>query len=501
MTKTAAALVLCAVSASRAAVVESVPRLGPAMPAAWSGAVLSAPSLSPMAAAPALSVAPVAAPLASMPRAAAAPASAPAASPAAEPARAAALRALPAPNAGPADSKSAAGESAATEASRVWDGFRGARPSDDAALTPEPPVDGLPPALSEGWDRGSFESADGLTVAYKRREGPAGAAPRVYSGGLALNESFDPLFAKPGAPARSEYFLWTRGHPPTGWTPTEAPIDGDARDLARMIVLAARESGAKKVELALHSFGTLVFQRLLQLREEPEVAAALNLLSGSRVFMLNATTHYEGSEKRAGRDFEAMGTATKQFVDWLNAMDSVAAAWKRAADFNPFFRDPFTQTMLYLWGHQREQVLGMASKGAADMMRADLKAPWAPEIDAIRRAFLAALARDSQDPGWQESLLRRSSDMFRLEASAADVKVLHEKDIRLELIHSAGDMLLNWASAQTLFELLGIRAPKKTPAPGTTLTDDTGRFRAHIVDGDHYWPLKRRDELAARLEP
>ena len=40
--------------------------------------------------------------------------------------------------------------------------------------------------------------------------------------------------------------------------------DSDARDLARMVVIASRESASGKVELALHSFGTLIFQRLLQ---------------------------------------------------------------------------------------------------------------------------------------------------------------------------------------------------------------------------------------------
>jgi hypothetical protein len=73
--------------------------------------------------------------------------------------------------------------------------------------------------------------------------------------------------------------------------------------------------------------------------------------------------------------------------------------------------------------------------------------------------------------------------------------------IRLDLVHAAGDQLLNWASAQTLFELLGIPAPDKMPEPGTVLTDPTGRFRAFIVAGDHYYPLKQREDLAARLDP
>jgi hypothetical protein len=39
------------------------------------------------------------------------------------------------------------------------------------------------------------------------------------------------------------------------------------------------------------------------------------------------------------------------------------------------------------------------------------------------------------------------------------------------------------------------------PAPGTVLTDPSGLFRAEIVDADHYYPLKQRDALAARLDP
>jgi hypothetical protein len=482
---------------ARAAVVQSLPRAGVAVPAAWSGS-LSAPALGlPALAAPSLLSAPLAAPALTAAPAPAALAPVAAAAPAAPSARvAAALPAAPAAASGP---ERRSGEQAAREASRMWDGFGAPRAA--AAEAPEPAVTGLPAPLSEGWTRGSFESAaGGVAVAYKHRPGPAGTVPRVYAGGLALNESFDPLFARDAAPARPEYFVWMRGHPPTAWTPTASPIDADARDLARMIVRAARESGAPKVELALHSFGTLVFQRMVQLRAEPEVARALKLLSGSRVTMLNATTHYSGSEKRAGREFERMGTATKQFVGWLDSMDAAAAAWRGAADLNPFLA-PSVLAGLAAWQVQREQILAMASKGAADMMRADLQSPWAPEFDAVRIGFLAALARDRRDPGWQEALLRRSSDMFRLEFTKKDAALIRRLRISLDLVHAAGDQLLNWESARTLFERLGIEAPEKAPAAGAALSDKTGLFRASIVDGDHYWPLKRRDDLSRRLDP
>ena len=504
------ALLLSVAAPSAAAVVEIAPRLGvalPVAPMAFSASALQplssvgAPVLTAPLAAPALFAAPALslAPASAAPAPAAAPVLAAALLPAAVPVAASALRsaALPAASAAPAESSRPGGEQAAFEAARTWDGFGSPRTADVPAETEEPVVKGLPATLTKGWKRSTFPSADGaLEIAYKHRRGPAGAVPRVYAGGLALNESFDPLFARSARPARSEYFLWMRGHTPTGWTPTATPIDADARDLARMIVLSARESGSDKVELALHSFGTLVFQRMVQLHGEPEVAEALSLLSGSRVFMLNATTHYEGSEKRAGRQFEQMGTATKQFIGWLDSMDSAANAWRGMAEINPFLA-----AGMAAWQYQRDQIMAMASKGAADMMRSDLKAPWAPEIDAIRRGFLVALAEASQNHGWQESLLRRSSDMFKLEFTKADAALIRHLNIGLELIHATDDQLLNWVSAQTLFERLGISAPEKAPEAGTVLTDKTGLFRATIVAGDHYYPLKQRDDLARRLDP
>ena len=122
-------------------------------------------------------------------------------------------------------------------------------------------------------------------------------------------------------------------------------------------------------------------------------------------------------------------------------------------------------------------------------------------IDHIRKAFLKDLEHDTQDPGWQEAMLRRSSDMFRLEFSPQDAARIKKLEIRLELVHADGDKLLNWESAQVLFERLGIESPKQAPPSGTILRDKTGRFRARIVTGDHYFPLKRRDELAAILKP
>ncbi len=387
--------------------------------------------------------------------------------------------AAPAPLAAQAEKPSL--EASAQDAKKLFDGGRAATPGKD-------------------WTLGVFEGDGGAPVHYKSRAGTGAAPARVYAGGLALNESFEPLFAKAEKPAGAELFVWMRGHAPSAWRATKHPIDADARDLASAITLAAKTSPGGKVELALHSFGTLVFQRMIQLHAEPAVAAALKAVAGSRVFLLHATTHFEGSEKRAGREFEQMGQATRAIVDWLDAGDTANAAWEAAARMNPFLI-PTAAAWSAQWNFQRGQLISMASKGAADMMRADLKEPWDKAVDHIRKAFIRDLETDTKNAGWQEAMLRRSSDMFRLEFSPEDAAKIHKLGIRLELIHADGDKLLNWESAKVLFERLGISAPKDAPASGTVLRDKTGRFRARIVTGDHYWPLKHRDELAKVLAP
>lgn len=377
----------------------------------------------------------------------------------------------------------------------------GAKSTDESLAAARSLFDGgRAAAPGEGWTLGTLEGDGGVPVHYKSRQGAGGAPARVYAGGLALTESFEPLFARAEKPAGDELFLWTRGHAPSAWLATKNPIDADARDLANAITHAAKTSPGGKVELALHSFGTLVFQRLIQLHEEPAVAAALKALSGSRVFLLHATTHYEGSERRAGREFEQMGQATRAVVDWLDAGDATAELWESAARLNPFLA-PAVSAWVAQWNFQRSQLIAMASKSAGDMMRADLAERWDKSVDRIRRAFLKDLAADSKDPGWQEALLRRSSDMFRLEFTPEDAARIKKLGLKLELVHSDGDKLLNWESAKVLFERLGIEAPEKAPPSGTILTDKTGRLRARIVTGDHYFPLKRRDELAAILKP
>ena len=457
-------LLLFFAPAASAALVEGVPRLNAAPSAFLSGASLLPVFLPPVSPAPML----------------ASPAL-PALSPAA--ALSAPATTLPEP-AALESSFAGAAQSGPQRKSREKGAFAAARAFDG----------------TDAWSRGTFDGADGLSVTFKRRAGPAGTVPRVYSGGLALNESFDALFARSAPPARPEYFVWTRGHRPTGWVPTAPTLDADARDLARMIVLASRETGSSLVELALHSYGTLVFQRLSQLHAEPEVAAALQRLAGSRVVLLNAATHYAGSANRAGSMYETIGQAARQAVDMLDLMDRTAESWRQAAEWNPLL-GPSIGLWLAGYRAQREQLLALNAARTAGRLRKDLDEPWDPAYDSIRRGFLAALEQDSQDPGWQESLLRRASDLFRLEFTKKDAARLRRLKIRVDFVHSASDRLLNWESARTVFELFGIPSPERMPAPRTVLADRTGLFRAEIVDADHYYPLKRRDALAARLDP
>ena len=208
----------------------------------------------------------------------------------------------------------------------------------------------------------------------------------------------------------------------------------------------------------LHSFGTLIFQRLIQLRDEPQAAQALDKSSGSRVVLLNATTHYPGSERQAGPEFEQMGTATRAFVDWLDGADDIAAEWEALYKVNPWAYMG-VRVALDQWYLQRKKLLAFASKGAADMMRNDLKDPWPAPFDHIRLELAKMLEHDARDKGWQEALLRRSRDMFTLDSTPQDFDAIRDLRIRLELVHAAGDKLLNWATARALFERLGIAAP------------------------------------------
>jgi hypothetical protein len=367
---------------------------------------------------------------------------------------------------------------------------------DGAASAPD--LAGRAGAPGPGWSLASFPSDAGGTAYFKRRPGAAGGRTRVYAGGLALNESFEALFARPAAKPDAEYFLWSRAHPPSAWSPVKSPLDADAKDLASMIVRAAAESGSAAVDLVLHSYGAMVFQRMIQLRTA-DARAARRLLAGSRVTLLNATTHFKDSEKKTGREATQIADTARTFADWLEMMDSSAESWRAAARLNPFLW-PQAEAYIAGWSMQKAQALAMASHGAVNMMRKDLHGPWDPSLEPLRKAYLKDLEADSPSEGWQEALALRSADAFRLEFTKRDVARLRRLGVRVDAVFAHGDQLLNWESEKLLLDLLGIPAPDQKPAAGTVLKDPTGRFTARVVDGDHYFPVKKSAELARLLD-
>ncbi|MFA6316164.1 MAG: alpha/beta hydrolase, partial [Elusimicrobiota bacterium] len=298
-----------------------------------------------------------------------------------------------------------------------------------------------------GWTPGELRSpADNAVLRYRSRRAPAAgrAPPTVFVGGLALAESYDSYF-KTQAAAGDEHFLWLRGHQPSAWTPTRSVYDNDARDLAAMIVAAARSSGSGKVRLVAHSYGVLVFQRMLQLTEHAEVRQALSLLKGSRVTLLNVTTHYGDSETVAGEEYAQMAKIIRAFIGWLDLMDSQAAFMRKSMEFNPALA-PMVLPALMAWEIQRTAALSMASQGAVQQLKDHLAQRWDPSIDSVRRRILRVIGRNSGDPGWQEAFLRRANDTSKLDFKPADVARLRKLGIGLDLIHSKDDQLIPWPS-------------------------------------------------------
>ncbi|MEK7858516.1 MAG: hypothetical protein AAB320_05165 [Elusimicrobiota bacterium] len=341
-----------------------------------------------------------------------------------------------------------------------------------------------------GWSQGSFLSpVDEAVLHFKRRasDSQEKRPPMVFVGGLGLSESFDAMFA--AQPARSDQvFLWLRGNAPSPWAAARHPMDVDARDLARMIVTAAEQAGSSRVELALHSYASLVFQRMLQMEEQPEVRQALGLLRGSRVFLLNATTHFKGSESAAGPEYEKMTQATKMLVGWLDMMESAAALWRQTPIWSPAF--PAAQAWLMSWDFQRGQALELAAKGVVAQLRDHLKGPWAPEVEESRLQAVARLERNAHDAGWQEALVRRVNDGALLEAQAGDVARMAELGIRSEVVVSHDDQIIPWSVSKVFLAHLGVAAPDAVPPAGTVLRSRDGLVTVRIVAGDHYVPLK-----------
>ncbi|MCX5790310.1 MAG: hypothetical protein NTX64_17655, partial [Elusimicrobia bacterium] len=359
---------------------------------------------------------------------------------------------------------------------------------------------GVAAKAEDGWTAGTFRTSDDATLHFKMRQGePQGKAPTVFVGGLALAESYDSLFERQAKPESDQFFLWLRGHAPSEWKQSKTVFDQDARDLARMIVLAGERSGSSKIDLVLHSYSVLVFQKMVQLHDDAEVAKALALLKDARVILLMSTTHYGDSETAAGPQYAQMAKVIRSLIGWLDTMDSWADFMEASARLNPFIA-PQVYTTLAMWKVQREAVLGLASKGAVDELAKHLSEPWDPAIDHIRQDLLKRVASNSAKSGWQEALLKRANDTSLLDFTKADVELIRLLGIHLDLVHAHDDQLVPWVSAKLLFDLLGVPAPNKVPRVGTVMQSPDGLFRVTIVKGDHYFPLKRPAEMEDQLD-
>ena len=349
------------------------------------------------------------------------------------------------------------------------------------------------------WTMSGFKSAlGGINIAYKSRMAPGARTTTVFAGGLALAESFESLFyALP--PDSNQFFMWYRGLPPSSWVYGRNYFEADARDLARFINISAERSGAARVTLVLHSYATLVVQKLVQLRGDAEVDRALGYLRGSRVLMLNPTTHYKGSEAAAGPEYAQTAQIMSNFTKWLDTMDDIGLAWQGATGLNPFLQVPVDANMA-VWKVQRENALRLTSEQARRMMADHLSQPWDAALEGVRKALLATVRKNMDSPQWQEALLRRTNDTANIDVSPGDIEAIRASGIKLEFVHANADQLIPWKAERLTAAYFGIKAPEQLPRPGAMFYDMSGLFSLRVVAGDHYFPLKIPAELNALIK-
>ncbi|MBI4346404.1 MAG: hypothetical protein HY553_06090 [Elusimicrobia bacterium] len=353
-----------------------------------------------------------------------------------------------------------------------------------------------------GWAGGAFESPiDGTKIQYRAR-GPNAGPVRVFVGGMALARSFESYF-RARAPKARQYELTLRGLPPTKWALPPDQLDADARDLGRMIVLAAQETGAGTIELVLHSYSAFAFQRLMQL-DDAESRGAISLLGRGRVVWIAATTHWKGSETQLmelmGPQFVLALQNAKLQAAYLDSMDRIAEGMRRLGEQNPWML-PQASAWLISWEAQRAAFVYAAGMASAQLMQRHLEERWAPELEPIRRELHAEVARDSESLGWREAALRRMLASLPLDFTTADADRMRRLGIRLELYHAASDQFIPWKAKRLVLRSLGIDAPELMPAPKTVLRDDSGLISVRIVDADHYFPLKKPGEFGQLLDP
>ena len=362
-----------------------------------------------------------------------------------------------------------------------------------------PDIVAKPLGLSDdSWQTGSFISADGAVIEYKARLCAECGSATVFVGGLTLAESFDTLFAMPGKPKTSQFSVWLRGHPPTDWRYTRQLLEADARDLARFINIAAKESGSTRVNLALHSYANFAFQKLVQLRDDAEVGAALGRLRGAQVLFLNGTTNCKDCRDEAGEGAAQVARSVKLFEDWLDAGDAGAEAMRASARLNPLLA-PSVNASLAVWNAQRTAALASSTYLADKAAVKDLDAPWDGADDAIRLRLQGQVKKNVRDSGWQEALMKRSNDTYQFDFTKRDVQAIRRLGIRLDMVHADKDQLVRWPWARLTMDFFGIPAPERLPPPGTVLRDAAGLFSFRVVSGDHYFPLKQPAELDGLL--
>ena len=403
------------------------------------------------------------------------------------------IQALPAP-AAEAGGTPRRLEASYEDAAVLFDGAARLQPAAGAA--PEPAPD------ASSWRDGRFSSpADGAELHYRYRPagGKAAGVPTVFIGGIAPDLSYESYF-ETQKPTGDQYFLHLRAHPTSPWTYTQKVLDYDARDLAHMIVLSGRRSGSSRVSLVLHSYGGILFERLLQLRQEPEVRKALGMLAGGRATILDSTTHYGHSEAVMGEQYARLAQVLHNFMSWIDLMDDAADLMRQTARINPLLA-PIIQTQLLAWQIQRDRLLAFSTEGGVLPLLNYLKTPWEPAVDHIRLRILHEVEAAASQPGWQEAFLRRSNDVLGLEFTKKDVELLRRLKIHLNLVHARQDHVIPWVSAKVLFDLLGIPVTKDLPPAGSVFTDPSGLFRLTIVESDHMFPLRQPGALASLLAP
>lgn len=344
-----------------------------------------------------------------------------------------------------------------------------------------------------------FESVAGGDIHYDVRGGPEGETPIVFTGGIGINNSFEALRRFGPAPRRTGFFLMTRGHGLSQWSaPTvHTTLGADALDLAKMILIARAKTGAARVDVAAHSFGTKVLQEML-VSDDPLAAAARKILGKS--WPVNGLIEFD----HAGRapiwtrlfvgnvetSDHAIAPILQAAVDWNSRIE-------RAGRLNPFFFffriiPDFFVGMLQ---SNRKLMFDRATAAALRRLESDLSGTvWEGEADELRREFLED---PSQMLGNPEAFMRRANDAFHSTISAEVIDGLKQEGKEFEIIHSNRDSIISRSEQIEMDRRFGIVG---TDASGVLEgRDATGFARSRVYDAGHDFPLEFWREARAIL--